>query len=128
MTFVSFRLRLLLIVVATATLASAALAAPPPRYVYRDVAFVTQFGHGTVTSSPRGISCPRRCRAVYVRGTHVVLRARPAPGWRLASFKSLWCKSRNGVCAFDLVSSHECSGGACPLGSFGVRVNFVRIT
>jgi hypothetical protein len=123
---VTFRPRLLLLTaLAAAAVASAALAAPP-RYVFRDVAFVTMNGHGTVRSSPRGIACPRQCRAVFVRGTHVILHAAPARGWKLASFKSQWCKSRNGVCAFDLVSTHECVGGACPLGAFGVRVDFVR--
>lgn len=123
--FVTFRLRLLLIVVAAGMFAAAALASPP-RYVYRDMAFVTQNGHGTVTSTPRGIACPRRCRAIFVRGTHVVLRAKPAAGWRLASFTSKWCTARNGACGFDLVSPHDCSGGACPTGAFGVRVTFVR--
>jgi hypothetical protein len=123
-TVVTFRLRLLvLLAIACATVASAALASPP-RYVYRDVAFVTLSGHGTVSSSPRGIDCPRRCRSIFLRGTHVVLRARPAAGWRLASFTSKWCKSRNGVCGFDLVSPHDCVG-ACPVGAFGVRVDFV---
>lgn len=128
MKFVTFRLHLLLIVLAVGLLAVSVATASPPRYVYRDMAFVTQFGHGTVRSSPRGVDCPRRCRAVFVRGTHVVLTAKPAPGWRLASFKSKWCKSQHGVCQFDLVSPHECDGGACPTGAFGVRVRFVRST
>ena len=127
MKFVTFRLRALLIVVAVGVVASAALASPP-RYVYRDMAFVTQTGHGTVTSMPRGVSCPRRCRGVFLRGTHVVLTAKAAAGWRLASFTSKWCKVRNGACGFDLVSPHDCSGGACPTGAFGVRVTFVRNT
>lgn len=126
MKFVTFRLRLLLIVLAACSVAASAATASPPRYVYRDMAFVSQFGHGTVTSSPKGVECPRRCRAVFLRGTHVILTAKPAPGWRLASFKSKWCTSRNGVCQFDLVSPHECDGGACPTGAFGVRVRFVR--
>ena len=128
MKFVTFRLPLLLIVLPACLLVSAAaLGAPNPhRYVYRDMAFVTQTGHGTVTSRPRGVACPHRCRAVFVRGTHVVLTAKPAAGWRLASFTSKWCKVRNGSCGFDLVSPHDCSGGACPTGAFGVRVAFVR--
>lgn len=127
MKFVTFRLRLvLLIALAAGALATAATASPNPHYVYRDVAFVTLQGHGRVTSSPRGISCPHLCWVTFVRGTHVVLRAKPAAGWRLASFTSKWCKVRNGACGFDLVSPHDCSGGACPLGAFGVRVTFVR--
>lgn len=128
MKFVAFRLRVLLIVPAAAIAVSSAAASPSPHYVYRDVAFVTMNGHGTVTSTPRGIACPRSCRGVFLRGTHVVLRARPAAGWKLASFTSKWCTASDGVCGFDLVSPHDCSGGACPLGAFGVRVTFVRDT
>jgi hypothetical protein len=123
--FVTRRLSLLLVSLAAAVVVTAASAAPP-HYVYRDMAFVTQSGRGTVTSSPRGIACPRVCRGVWVRGTHVVLTARPAAGWRLASFRSEWCKAVLGVCQFDLVSPHDCAGGACPLGAYGVRVAFVR--
>jgi hypothetical protein len=123
--FVTRRLSLLLAALVAAVLVTAA-SASPPHYVYRDVAFVTLTGHGTVTSAPRGIACPRMCRGVWVRGTHVVLTARPAAGWRLASFRSLWCKAVRGVCQFDLVSPHDCAGGACPVGAYGVRVTFSR--
>lgn len=125
MKFVLFRSTALALAVAAVT-ASVALAGDPHVYVFRDVAFVTMAGHGTVTSTPRGVNCPKRCRGVFVRGTHVVLKATPAPGWKLASFTSRWCKVRNGACGFDLVSNHECDSGACPLGAFGVRVDFVR--
>lgn len=126
MRFVTRRLSLLLASLAAVVAVTAASASPPPRYVYRDMAFVTQSGHGTVTSSPRGIACPRVCRGIWVRGTHVVLTARPAAGWRLVSFKSMWCKAVSGVCQFDLVSPHDCVGGACPVGAYGVRVAFAR--
>ena len=127
MNFVTFRLRLvLLIVLATGAVASTAVAAPPT-YVYRYMAFVTMNGHGTVTSVPKGIACPKECRSAWIRGTHLRLVAKPAPGWRLASFTSRWCKSVGGVCAFDLVSPHDCVGGACPVGAFGVQVRFVKL-
>ena len=127
MKFVTFRLRLLLLIVlAASALASTALASAPPRYVFRYMAFVTMNGQGTVTSVPKGIACPRQCRSAWVRGTHLRLVAKPAAGWRLASFTSKWCKSADGVCAFDLVSPHDCVGGACPVGAFGVQVSFVR--
>jgi hypothetical protein len=123
--FVLFRSQVLLLALA-AVVATSVAAAAPPRYVYRDVAFVTMNGHGTVTSAPRGVNCPKRCRGIFPRGTHVVLKATPAPGWKLRSMKSEWCKSKDGVCGFDLVSDHDCAGAACPLGAFGVRVDFVR--
>ena len=106
----------------------AASAASPPHYTYRDVAFVTIQGQGTVRTTPRGIACPKTCRALFVRGTHVSFRATPAPGWRFAGFTSNWCANSTTTCAFDLVSSHDCVGGACPTGAFGVRARFVRET
>jgi len=105
-------------------LASSSLASPP--YAGRDVAFVTLFGHGTVRSVPRGIRCPGSCRAVFARGTHLQLYATPTKGWRFVGFDSKWCGGIQQSCAFDLVSPHDCVGGACPLGAFGVRVTFVR--
>jgi len=107
-------------------LAAGAGASPPPHYVYRDVAFVTLIGQGEVTSKPRGIDCPRSCRWVYVRGTHIVLHATPKPGWRFKGFSSRWCNGQPAKCVFDLVSPHDCVGGACPLGAYGVRAVFAR--
>ena len=100
--------------------------ASPPRYVYRDVALVAIAGHGRVVSKPRGIDCPGTCRTLFVRGTHLRLRALPAPGWRFAGFKSGLCNDAHAACVFDMVSSHDCSGGACPTGVFGVHARFVR--
>ena len=105
---------------------TAASSASPPHYTYRDVAFVTIVGHGTVRSTPRGIACPRTCRWLFVRGTHLRLSARAAPGWRFAGFTGRRCNGQRFTCVFDLVSSHDCVGGACPTGAFGVRAVFVR--
>ena len=41
-------------------------------------------GRGTVTSSPRGITCPGRCSARFASGTIVQLRPKGRVGWRLA--------------------------------------------
>jgi hypothetical protein len=104
----------------------AAASASPPHYVYRDVAFVTIVGHGTVRSTPRGIDCPRTCRVLFPRGTHLRFRATAVPGWRFGGFTGKGCSGRGVTCTFDLVSSHDCVGGACPTGAFGVRARFVR--
>jgi Divergent InlB B-repeat domain len=40
-------------------------------------------GRGTVTSTPRGITCPPRCSAPFPSGTTVRLRPKPRAGWRL---------------------------------------------
>ena len=100
--------------------------ASPPKYVYRDVALVAITGHGTVTSKPHGINCPSKCRTLFVRGTHLSLRAVAAPGWRFTGFKSTFCNGAHATCVFDMVSSHDCVGGACPTGVFGIRARFVR--
>jgi len=95
--------------------------------VFHDVAFVTVIGHGSVRTEPRGISCPSVCRALFLRGAHVRFLAHAAAGWRFVGFRSEWCgggtRSR---CAFDLVSQHECVGGNCPVGAYGVRAIFGR--
>jgi hypothetical protein len=109
-----------------ASLVVTAAAASPPRYVQRDVVFVTMKGHGTVHSLPKGLVCPKACRAVFVRGTHVRVVARPAAGWKLEYFTSGWCKASAGVCQFDLVAPHDCDSGACPVGAYGLQVEFVR--
>ena len=100
--------------------------ASPPKYVYRDVALVAVSGHGTVTSKPHGIDCPSTCRTLFVRGTHLRLHALAAPGWRFTGFKSSFCNGARATCVFDMVSSHDCVGGACPTGVFGIRALFVR--
>jgi hypothetical protein len=93
------------------------------------VAFVSIHGHGSVTSTPNGIRCPSACRGIFMKNAHVTLRAKAAPGWKVGHFEG-WCKSRSGggTCSFDLVSPHDCAGGACPIGAFGVRAYFVRRT
>jgi hypothetical protein len=116
--------RLLAVVLAAFVLAGSSAASTSPAYVYRYVAFTTVTGHGTVRSVPSGISCPKTCRALFVRGTHLRLIATAAAGWSFTGFDGTWCKGTR--CAFDLVSPHDCVGGACPLGAFGVRVAFVR--
>ena len=102
------------------------LASSSGAYSQRDVAFVTLTGQGTVRSLPQGIDCPKTCRGVFVRGTHLRLVATAAAGWRFAGFSSKWCNGTTARCAFDLVSPHDCVGGACPVGAFGVRARFVR--
>jgi hypothetical protein len=90
----------------------------------RDVVFVAVSGHGRVTSSPAGIHCPWACRAIFIRGQHVKIVAKPAAGWMVRRITGS-CETKSRACAFDLVSAHDCIGGACPTGAFGVTVEFV---
>ncbi len=91
----------------------------------RAVAFVTVHGQGTVTSTPRGIHCPRSCWGVFTEHHRVTFHATPAAGWTFDHFEG-WCKGKSRTCGFDLVSPHDCIGGACPIGAFGSRAYFVR--
>ncbi len=114
---------MLLALAVAGVLASAAAATPTPTHNY--VAFVAIHGHGSVRSTPKGIHCPGVCRALFPRGTHLNLRAAPARGWKLARFSGAGsCSGRH--CGVDLVSTHDCIGGACPVGAFGVTARFVR--
>jgi hypothetical protein len=124
---VTFVIRLAVAVLAACALAGGSEASPP-RYVQRDVAFVTVTGRGTVWSFPRGIACPGTCRGRFLHGSRVRLVATAAPGWKFLGFSSKWCPGARWSCAFDLASSHECDAGMCPVGAFGVRAAFARQT
>lgn len=120
---VTFLVRLAVVLVAAGVLTVSSAASPGGGL--RSVAFVAIHGHGSVTSSPHGIRCPGACRAIYAKNAHVTLHATPAAGWRFVHFEG-FCAGTSRVCAFDLVSTHDCVGGACPVGAFGVRAIFVR--
>ncbi len=119
---------MLLVVVLASALASVAASTGrsglPSGPVGR-VVLVAIDGKGAVSSKPRGISCPRTCRAFFVKDQFVRLVAHPAAGWRLARWSGS-CVGRRASCAFNLTTSHDCSGGLCRVGAFGVRVSFVR--
>jgi hypothetical protein len=53
-------------------------------------------GSGTVTSSPRGISCPGKCSADFADGTSVQLTATAAAGDTFAGFSDPLCSGTNG--------------------------------
>jgi trimeric autotransporter adhesin len=91
----------------------------------RRVVLVVVNGHGKVTSKPRGITCPRTCRAYFPKDSQVHLVAHPAAGWRLAHWTGN-CIGKKVGCAFYLTTEHECSAQLCRVGAFGVHVQFVR--
>lgn len=109
-------------------LAAAAPSRAGSAFRERRVVFVAIAGHGSVSSVPKGIACPRTCRSnAFFKSERVRLVAHPAPGWRLVGWSSEWCSGTQAACAFDLVDSHDCAHGACPVGAFGLHVTFVRL-
>ena len=121
MSVVTFVLRVLGAVLVAGVLGASSAAAPSG---LRSVAFVAVHGHGTVTSTPRGIHCPNACRGVFTENDYITLHATPAPGWTFGHFEG-YCKSETRTCGFELVSPHDCVG-RCPLGAFGTRAYFIR--
>jgi hypothetical protein len=68
-----------------------------PDDVYR-VQIWTQ-GQGTVTSTPAGIKCPGACMMTVRANTTVVLKVRPAKGWKFQKWYRL-CKGTKLSCEF----------------------------
>jgi len=118
-----FALVFLAALVAASVWASAGSSSTP---IQRAVLIVIN-GKGTVTSTPKGISCPHTCRGSFAKDSLVHLTAHPAAGWRLLSYAG-WCKSKKAACAFNLTTEHECSSKVCAVGAFGVQVFFVKQT
>ena len=82
----------------------AVLVAPPAHSSVdapRRVVFLAIAGHGTVTSVPQGIACPKKCRVLFNKDALVRLVAHPAAGWVLASWSGS-CDGRLSTCAFNL--------------------------
>jgi hypothetical protein len=114
-------LALLAAVAAASLLAADASSTAPVKRIVN----VIVTGKGTVTSAPRGVSCPRTCRALFPKDSLVHLKAKPAAGWKVVSWAGD-CKSKTAKCSFYLTTNHECSSQVCKVGAFGVRVLFAR--
>jgi Divergent InlB B-repeat domain len=69
---------------------------------------VSVTGRGTVSSTPAGISCPRRCSASLASDTTVLLRAKPAKGYRFVG----WSGDCRGKSACSLTLSTDRSARA----------------
>lgn len=58
-------------------------------------------GHGKITSSPAGLSCPTDCSLEFQSGTSVMLTATPDRGWRLAAWTGV-CTGNASTCMVTL--------------------------
>jgi hypothetical protein len=114
--------RLVLVLAAVALAASVSVSTGRSTTITRAV-LVGITGNGNVTSTPKGITCPRTCFTRFPRDILVRLMAHPAAGWRLAGWSG-YCRGKR--CAFHLTTPHDCSGQLCSVGVFGLRVRFVR--
>ena len=68
----------------------------PPLRPLRIAVVVTGSGH--VTSTPAGLACPRACTRTFRAGTTLILRARPATGWRFQGWRGA-CHSTRPACS-----------------------------
>jgi hypothetical protein len=123
--FVTNVRRLLIVAVMLVGVGSAIAPAANSGSTANGVVFLTIAGQGTVTSVPRGISCPKTCRVAFGKDALVRLVAHPSAGWSFGQWAGS-CEGTDGSCSFSLTSPHDCAGGLCTIGAFGVRVTFVR--
>jgi hypothetical protein len=64
-------------------------------------------GSGTVSSSPKGISCGRQCSKAYPTGTSVTLTAKPAKKHQLLGWSGGACSGTAPTCTVPMVSDQN---------------------
>lgn len=86
---------------------------PPPKYTApalipnpSRILKVSKRGRGEVVSSPYGIRCGSRCKAVFSRGARVRLHSRPAASYRLIKWKGA-CKHNSKICIVSMRNSRS---------------------
>jgi hypothetical protein len=89
----------LVVLLAVVAIPAASLASPAVSKVRLSVAVG---GHGIVTSSPRGIKCPRTCRAKFARGAKVKLRAAAAEGSKFSRWAGPCAKKSGSLCTVKM--------------------------
>ena len=65
---------------------------------------VTVAGKGTVTSSPKGIACPKKCSKAFTKGAKVKLTPKPASGWAFSRWTGACSKAKAG-CTLKLTAA-----------------------
>jgi hypothetical protein len=75
-------------------------------------------GSGTVTSSPRGISCPGTCSAPFTQGQSVTLTAQPQAGARFSGWSGD-CAGSSTTCTLSMTAERVVSAAFAAAGAGG---------
>lgn len=70
---------------------------------------VTKNGSGTVTSSPKGINCGKRCSKTFATGTNVKLTAKPAKKHLFLGWSGGGCSGTSLTCTVPMLSDQNVS-------------------
>lgn len=68
---------------------------------------VTKSGSGTVTSSPKGISCGKQCSKAFTAGTNVTLTATPAKKHQFLGWTGGACSGTSLTCTAPMLSNQN---------------------
>jgi hypothetical protein len=82
-----------------ARLVTATFAPAPQQYTLS----VTRSGSGTVTSSPKGISCGTQCTKTFPTGTNVTLTAKPARNHKFLGWSGGGCSGTSLKCTVPML-------------------------
>jgi hypothetical protein len=63
-------------------------------------------GKGTVTSSPKGITCPKACAKAFTKGKSVKLTPKPARGWTFTRWTGVCAKAKQ-ACTVKLTGAKK---------------------
>lgn len=85
---------------------------PPPLQEYQLVVTAPGAGSGTVTSTPKGINCPKTCSANFAQGTKVQLAASPASNYFFQGWSGA-C-SGSGSCTLTMNTAESVSAAFTP--------------
>jgi subtilisin family serine protease len=94
-------------------------------FVLSNALTVTTSGNGTVTSTPPGIECGKKCFSYFNPDTHVILTAKPFPDFAFAYWTG-GCTGVSPVCSLTLSSDAALSAVFIPLKSKQYNLSVVR--
>jgi len=96
-------MRALLLVVLLVGIVAASASSAPALTVKLTV---TVSGKGTVTSAPKGISCPKACSKAFAKGKSVKLAPKAASGWLFSRWTGACAKAKQ-ACTLKLTAAKK---------------------